>query len=111
MMIERQIIKENRIGKIKITRELLHNEDCKNGLNLVFNDAVRAEYLGYSDMIEYVLFKKEFEKNDIGCIVPEYSVQVEHLENGNINITFIKQGDFVILHDGTKVKTSGQYNA
>lgn len=74
------------IGKFKID-----DDDIKNHPDIVrrilfHTIIVRAEYMFYSNQIEYVAYSKKFDKVPIGEEPPEYDIQV----NG-FKVMFIKK--------------------
>jgi hypothetical protein len=78
MITKNKLIKENRIGKIKITDALIHalehDEVLKIFSNLII---IKAEYYCYNKTFEYHAFSPLFKKQHELCPPPEYRMIID----------------------------------
>ena len=76
--------KDARIGKFSISGKLIFDNKAASELkSLIFSKMIilRAEYLGWEDIIEYTAICDDFDKIEAGALPPIYSIVFNKINN------------------------------
>lgn len=92
-MEKSKIVQENRMGRFSITDDLLFSES-ETLMKIFFSKVliVRCEYI-YSGIFKYTAFSNLFEPTDKQCEPPNYNIVFTKKDDGEIEVTTIKQTD------------------
>lgn len=77
---------ERRIGKFYVSRDAVWSGDFLPVLKALDFIPMRAEYLDYKNVFEYIGYSPLFEVKKIGDEVSEYEIIVHKTEDGSLSV-------------------------
>lgn len=91
------MFKDGRVGKFRIHRDLISDEEAEDTLKELFSRVIvlRAEMMAASNSVEYIAWSDEFDKLEVGDAYPEYRVETLCSPVGNtkfiLAMSFVRQ--------------------
>lgn len=87
-------MRNNKRGVIKISKELIENENFHRKFQLLFSRFIPLKIIHdsiyWTGIIEYYGISEYFETVEPGCITPEYMVEFTDHKDEPLTIKFIK---------------------
>lgn len=80
------MIKENRIGRVLLSKDVIESEEIHLVLSSMKFIPVRVEFLYMENSFEYIGYSAMFEKIHECSVTPTYTISVEKDEDEIVNI-------------------------